>query len=440
MALPIQLQITDSNYTENSQGIRSLKISAKYNLNVAADYFTLTYTPYTPANLLNPVADGYLKLTTVDGTVTNISQENVTIRLYGNPQSLTETDFEFTVIGNENLPDNVMRAEIYLWLQGNPISYSAYIEKSLTFDQSSFNVPESATISLDNVSFNSVFLSWNPHSDGGSPITSYHVVIKNEDTGKTFIELDPNANTTSQLIQGLESGTNYKVYIMVINAIGNSFEQSKMFTTLGSTTPVVIPDGFHQMPDGSIMADSDMYNFIIESDGLVRMFRIGAVEYTEIKAQPESVQDFIDRGISRLLTAAERAIPYPRLEPEPEPEPDPTFCVNAYNIRESGSVYATSYLAVTAAKVAELKLTQFVLSCDSPTLPTNKEVQDFYGFTPLPPVVDTTINSTMVSQSIGAFILKDGIVKGEILYIANQAGQCYHLGMKLEWDYLKSQS
>ena len=182
-------------------------------------------------------------------------------------------------------------------------------------------------------------------------------------------------------------------------------------------TPVVIPDGFHQMPDGSIMADSDMYNFIIESDGLVRMFRIGATQYTEIKVQPENVTSYIDRNISRLLTEAERAIPYPR----PEPTPEPTFCVNVYSIRDSGSVYSISYPEITAAKVAELQQTQYVVFCNAATVPTEKQVQDFYGFTPVPPQVDTTINSTMVSQSVGSFILKDGRITGEILYIANQS-------------------
>jgi hypothetical protein len=265
------------------------------------------------------------------------------------------------------------------------------------------SVPNSATIGFTGVTENSFLVFWDPNGDGGSPITGYHLVIKNEDTGQTITELNTSYNTTSTLIQNLESGTNYKAYVIVINAIGNSFEQSFGVKTLGTVLPP--------------KPEPPVYNFIIESDGLVRMFRLGAVQYTEIKVKPESVQDFINRGVSRLLTAAERAIPYPRVEPEPEP----TFCVNVYNIRDSGSVYATSYTAITAAKVAELKLTKFVLSCEATTLPTEKEIQDFYGFTPIPPEVDTSINSTMVSQSVGAFILKDGIIKGEILYIANQS-------------------
>ena len=64
-------------------------------------------------------------------------------------------------------------------------------------------------------------------------------------------------------------------------------------------------------------------------------------------------------------------------------------------------------------------------------MPTEKEIQDFYGFTPIPPEVDTSINSTMVSQSVGAFILKDGIIKGEILYIANQSFNPFYYGKNL---------
>jgi hypothetical protein len=204
----------------------------------------------------------------------------------------------------------------------------------------------------------------------------------------------------------------------------------------GSVTSELFISTFNNLLNTGIIIDktiivTPVYDFIIESDGLVRMFRIGTVQYTEIKVKPESVQDFINRGVSRLLTAQERAIPYPRPEPEPEPEPEPTFCVNVYNIRDSGSVYATSYTAITAAKVSELKLTKFVLSCEATTLPTEKEIQDFYGFTPIPPEVDTSINSTMVSQSVGAFILKDGIIKGEILYIANQSFNPFYYGKNL---------
>jgi hypothetical protein len=311
--------------------------------------------------------------------------------------------------------------------QANMQHAKAYAIANQTTTTPILTIPDPVRIDVG-VANNLAVINWT----SGNNILTYHIVVKNNNTGQTIQEFDISGSQTNTTIQNLESGTNYIIYIIAVNQIGNSPETSRAFTTLGTIptptptpTPVVIPDGFHLMPDGSIMADSDMYNFIIEDDGLVRMFRIGTSQYTEIKVQPENVTSYIDRNISRLLTEAERAIAYPRPEPTPTPTPtptpEPTFCVNVYAIRDSGSVYSIAYPEITAAKVAELEQTQFVLSCSATTVPTEKQVQDFYGFTPVPPQVDTTINSTMVSQSIGAFILKDGRIKGEVLYIANQS-------------------
>ena len=292
----------------------------------------------------------------------------------------------------------------------NPTWYTKY---DILLPAPVLKVPESATIGFSNVTENSVMMFWNPQGAGDSPITSYHVLLKNEDTGQNIIDFttDPRQQIiqTNLFVQNLDSGTNYKGYVTVISDIGNSPEQSNEFKTLG-----VIPT----IPT---------YDFIIESDGMVRMFRLGATEYTEIKVFPDSVQSYIDRNIGRLLTSQERAIPYPR----PEPEPELTFCVNVYNIRESGSVYSTHYESITAQRVQELQQTQLVIECEADYLPTEKQVQDFYNFTPLPPAVDTSIDSTMVSQSVGAFILKDGKVKGEILYIANQSFNPFYYGKNL---------
>ena len=97
-----------------------------------------------------------------------------------------------------------------------------------------FTVPESASIGFTGLTENSVTVFWTPHSDGGSPITGYRLVIKNQDTGQTITELNPSYNTTTTLIQNLDSGTNYRAYVIVINKIGNSFEQSNNFKTLGT--------------------------------------------------------------------------------------------------------------------------------------------------------------------------------------------------------------
>jgi hypothetical protein len=92
-------------------------------------------------------------------------------------------------------------------------------------------VPDSATIGASNITENSVFLSWNPHGNGGSPITNYHLLIKDEDNNQTKYEFNPSYNTTSTIVSSLDSGVNYKAYIIVINAIGNSTENSTAFRT-----------------------------------------------------------------------------------------------------------------------------------------------------------------------------------------------------------------
>jgi hypothetical protein len=60
-----------------------------------------------------------------------------------------------------------------------------------------------------------------------------------------------------------------------------------------------------------------------------------------------------------------------------------------------------------------------VVLSDKPR-PTDDEVRDYYNF------VDTSINENMVSQSIGAFTLKDGKVTGKIIYIAESAFNSYY--------------
>ena len=239
--------------------------------------------------------------------------------------------------------------------------------------------------------------------------------------------------------------------------------------------PEPIPAGFHKMPDGSIMKDSDMY--ILESDGKVRLVRLGAVEYTEIRVNPDSVLDLVNRGIARLLTQEERTKPPVFLSNEVQQillkfeNNDYTFpswfndnidsvkigtinstqflnsfnsllenkiivdttiiieekfCVNVYSVNQDGSISSTNYPEITADQRIELEKNQFVVSCDATTLPTQKQIQDFYNYTPPAPDIDYSINSSMVSQSIGAFILKDGRIKGEVLYIANESFNPYY--------------
>ena len=70
-------------------------------------------------------------------------------------------------------------------------------------------------------------------------------------------------------------------------------------------------------------------------------------------------------------------------------------------------------------KLIELESQFLVVLSDKPK-PTDQEVRDYYNF------VDTSINENMVTQSIGAFTLKDGKVTGKIIYIAESAFNSYY--------------
>tara|TARA_R110002110_G_scaffold5364_3_gene27800 strand:+ start:2998 stop:4635 length:1638 start_codon:yes stop_codon:yes gene_type:complete len=276
--------------------------------------------------------------------------------------------------------------------------------------------------------------------------------------------------------------TNYYQQIVGVGK-GQTHQIDGLYKKTSSITapePESIPVGFHKMPDGSIMKDTDMY--IVESDGLVRMVRLGAVEYTEIRIPPSEVQDLIDRGVGRLLTEAERApspvfnqetqiilnkfenndYTYPTwfesnivllkngsisssrflnslenllqtgviidntIQPvitEPEPEPK-KYDVNTYRLNEFGGVFNQIEYGIDGVKLQELESKYRVTLVGSPT-PSDQEIFDFYNY------VDTSTNETMVSQSIGSFSLENGKVKGKILYIAESSFNSYYYNKTL---------
>mgnify|MGYP003645091163 FL=1 len=319
------------------------------------------------------------------------------------------------------------------------------------------DTPDRATITISQITENSASVNWSAMGAYISDIIGYHYVLKNNSTGQTIKEYD--LFTTSglnygggQYEQNLVKGNSYTVFLIAKNRYGNSPESKKSFRTLGIdvieeekrlseearvqrefdreiaelkkieiqqktqtvvkpidlgfnldgttypiTQPEIIPEGFHKMPDGSIMADSDMDKI-----------QLPTIEIPTI-IPPVAFAEEIEENYS----------------------------VNVYNIRDNGDVFATTYLNISGAKLEELSKSYFVLSLDADRLPTNKEVQDFYNFIPDTLILengktpDSKIDSTMVSQSVGAFILKDGRVNGEILYIANQSFNPFYYGKNL---------
>jgi len=108
----------------------------------------------------------------------------------------------------------------------------------LAYAQETISVPKIPNLSVYDITENSVMLSWSPNS---SPITGFHLVIKNQDTGQTKYELDQ-GREGEMAVQGLDLATNYKAYIIAINEMGNSPEKSISFKTKGIIpSPVITP-------------------------------------------------------------------------------------------------------------------------------------------------------------------------------------------------------
>lgn len=349
--LPIQLQILDSTYTENSNGNRNFSIKIKFDVNISEKSWFQTYVQKDPT--------AYLQLETVQGIKTSISQKNISInwkKVIRGAVILPVNEFSFNVTGIDNLPDNIMRATVYMWSDMKPVSYTISTQKTLKSQISQVTVPESASIGVTGISKNHATIFWSPNKDGGSKIINFNLTIINQNNGQTIFQNTVTGNNFK--IENLDSNTNYKAYIIVINAVGNSPENSIGFKTLVDTTTPTAP------------------------------------------------------------------------APEPIPAPIITYCVNVYTLDSGGNVLSDHYDKINLSNLQNLiNENKYVFYCDDGIIPTEQQVRDFYGYTA--PVEDSSINSTMVSQSVGAFILKDGRLKGEILYIANTAFNPFYYGKSI---------
>jgi hypothetical protein len=339
--------------------------------------------------------------------------------------------------------------------------YAIANQQTTTTTTTTGTVPNPVQISVGVTASNSAIVNWSSEDN----VNKYHIVLINKDNSQTVREFDisgvpPQTNTT---IQNLEYATNYTIYIMALNAFGNSEETNYKFKTLADTTTPTTPT-------------TPTYDFIIESDGYVRVIRLtGNNAGEEIRLFPSSAQTNIDRGHVRLLTAEERAgidTTTPTITISAEVQAiltkfdnnDYTFPswfnsnigyvkdgsitsneflaafnnllqagtiidktipvekeydVTVLRINEFGGVYSELFYGIKGNKLLELESQFLVVLSDKPR-PTDDEVRDFYNF------VDTSIDTNMISQSIGAFTLKDGKVTGKIIYIAESAFNSYY--------------
>jgi len=304
----------------------------------------------------------------------------------------------------------------------NPKSYWKY---DTSIPRPQLKVPESATIGFSNVTENSVMMFWNPQGAGDSPITSYHVLLKNEDTGQSIIDFttDPRQQIiqTNLFVQNLDSGTNYKGYVTVISDIGNSLEQSNGFKTLGLipvvTPPVIIPpviippviippadmtiiEKFEKGELGFISFD---FKFWFQYD--INSVKNGSVNY----------QDFLNtyNNLVQREKIIDKTLVTPPVVIPPVVDLITEFNVNVYQLDSNGNVFNDINLGINATKLLELESKYFVTSVGTPT-PSDQEVKDFYNYID----VDTSVKPTMVEARFLEFKIVNEYVEGKINFVS----------------------
>ena len=312
--------------------------------------------------------------------------------------------------------DNMQHAKEYVLSLDNLPPYAGSIEYVMS--KSPPNIPD---ISTSQLTEKSVSINFNPTGTGGSPITGSHYVLKNLDTNQTIREKNLMSGQQNYFESNLDSGTNYKAYIIMKNAMGNSPENSISFKTLGSTPVVTTPVVTTPIDESPvILPDSppDIITISAEVQAILTKFDNNDYTYPSwfnsnigyVKDGSITSNEFL-AAFNNLLQAGtiiDKTIP---VEKE--------YDVTVLRINEFGGVYSELFYGIKGNKLLELESQFLVVLSDKPR-PTDDEVRDFYNF------VDTSIDTNMISQSIGAFTLKDGKVTGKIIYIAESAFNSYY--------------
>ena len=312
-----------------------------------------------------------------------------------------------------------------------PSNVQSYIDNGIArlltqseYNATTSNVPQSVQISVG-VANDLAVVNWSSEDN----ILKYHLVVKNNDTGQTIQEFDisgypPQTNYT---IQNLQSGTNYVVYIIAVNSIGNSLESSYNFKTLGTVVPpvvvppvvippVVIPPPIIISADVQVILNKFNNNDYTYPDFLLNQLR-DSVQNGSITSNEflNTFNSLLQNGtiVDTTIIVPPVIVPPVVIPPVVVPPIEETFCVNVYQLNEFGGVYTDKFENIKRESLLILEADKMVVLCGNP-IPTDQDVKDFYNYID----VDKTVKQTMVSQRFLAFKIVDGYLQGNIQYVA----------------------
>ena len=265
-------------------------------------------------------------------------------------------------------------------------------------------VPQMPSISVNNISDNSASVNWTLNPNDKPKVTSYHITLKNIDTDQTIFQFiigdprQPVSLQTNYFIQNLDLGTNYKVYLIAINAVGNSTENNIGFKTTGikvepEPEPIIISAQVQAILTKFVNND---YTYPSWFNKNIEWVKTGEIDSSSFL---NSFNSMVQSGI-----IIDKTIP---VEKE--------YNVNTYRINEFGVISNQIIQGINDVKLLELESKYFVTSVGTPT-PSDQEIKDFYNYKD----VDTSVKRTMVEARFLEFKIVNEHIEGKINFVTTK--------------------
>ena len=313
-----------------------------------------------------------------------------------------------------------MQIEARLQAVGGDTSWSL---NKLEYAEKPNAVPQMPDISVNNITDKSASVNWftGTQYTNKPTVTGFHFVLKNIDSDQTITEDNFMSGQMNSYVTNLETGTNYKGYIIAVNAIGNSPENSIGFKTTGikvepepepEPEPIIISTEVQAILTKFDNNDYTYPSWLNENITWVKDGRITSNEFLNV------FNNLLQAG-----TIIDKTIPVEKL-----------YDVNTYRINEFGGTFNIIVYQITGLEMLELEK-EFLVTISGRPTPSDQEIRDFYNF------VDTSININSISVKLGAFTLKDGRVKGRIDYKTTELFNPYYYNKPIySWVTIYNQS
>uniref|UniRef100_T1JP33 Down syndrome cell adhesion molecule-like protein Dscam2 n=1 Tax=Strigamia maritima TaxID=126957 RepID=T1JP33_STRMM len=132
-------------------------------------------------------------------------------------------------------------------------NYTCHVENERGDDLVTYSVivqtvPEAVTLDIALTTTTSIDILWKAKNDGSTPITEFKLVYKNDNMAWKTLDLEPHIE--SYRLENLRCGTQYQLYMLAVNNIGEGKATSVITTSTKGGAPI-IPEKQFLIDEGS---------------------------------------------------------------------------------------------------------------------------------------------------------------------------------------------